>query len=405
MSDAVNTRVAAIEAAIKSAGPSVVSGGTPKPVEGVDWYSGHVKELRDIHKESGATGVSVASVADAAASASQRNSPDNEVAAVRSGLHNLTNPTRGVYVTPRHANAANYSTIRGKEVLGPEERLTPGTHSIGKLNPKQIATLSAVALKTYSKDDADRGYLPQGAKVGDVVHGDNSLPSEFTDVTGRVAGRETSMKVMGNLTGTPLSETWKDAPKLRSYRRGFSTANEPEDSYNASVIARRRDQQAMPGQGVLFSAAEETGFDPSTADTSTAEDYVMNAMTAHEAAQRGGVPEKARDAQNLVKVLKGKRGEGITTNITPDEARHSFNNEATSRAARAINYETFVPSGGNLSEHITNKAAQAVSWTQYRRHVLGEDKEWNEAQAQNAARESERASKAEADAKNQGTLF
>jgi hypothetical protein len=405
MGDAVRTRVNSIEAAIAEAGPSVVLGGRPGPVEGVDWYSGHMQELRDIHEESGAGRVSTASVADAAASASQRNSPDNEVAAVRSGLRNMVNPTQSVFVTPRHANAANYSTIRGKEVLDPEEHLTPGSHSIGNLNHKQIATLSSVALKTYSKDDEKKGYLPQGAKVGDVVHGDNPLPSEFTDVTGRVAGRETSMKVMDNLTGTPLSETWGAAPKLRSYRRGFSTANKPEDAYNASVIARRRDQQAMPGQGVLFSAAEETNFDPSTADTSTAEDYVMLAQTAHEAARRGGVPEKARDAQNMVKVQKGKRGEGITTDLTPDEARHAFNNEATTRAAKAINYSTFGPDGGNLSEHITNKAAQAVSWTRYRRHVLGEDKEWNEAQAQEAAREAERAEKAKKDAGTQGTLF
>lgn len=405
MGDAVRTRVNSIEAAIDEAGPSVVLGGRPGPVEGVDWYSGHMQELRDIHEEAGAGRVSTASVADAAASASQRNSPDNEVAAVRSGLRNMVNPTQSVFVTPRHANAANYSTIRGKEVLDPEEHLTPGSHSIGNLNHKQIATLSSVALKTYSKDDEKKGYLPQDAKVGDVVHGDNPLPSEFTDVTGRVAGRETSMKVMDNLTGTPLSETWGAAPKLRSYRRGFSTANKPEDAYNASVIARRRDQQAMPGQGVLFSAAEETNFDPSTADTSTAEDYVMLAQTAHEAARRGGVPEKARDAQNMVKVQKGKRGEGITTDLTPDEARHAFNNEATTRAAKAINYSTFGPDGGNISEHITNKAAQAVSWTHYRRHVLGEDKEWNAAQEQQAAQEAERAEKAKKDAGTQGTLF
>lgn len=404
MGDAVRTRVNNIEAAIREAGPSVVLGGRPQPVEGVDWYSGHARELRDIHEESGASGVSPAAVADAAASASQRNSPSNEVAAVSSGLRNMVNPDQQIQVTARHANAANYSTIRGKEVLDPEERLTPGSHSIGKLNPKQIATLSSVALKTYSKKDEEEGYIPHNAKVGDVVHGDNPLPSEFTDVTGRVAGRETSIKVMNNLTGTPLSETWKDAPKLRSYRRGFSTANAPEDAYNASVIARRRDQEAMPGQGVLFSAAEETNFDPSTADTSTAEDYVMNAMSAHEAARRGGVQEKAREAQNMVKVLKGPRGEGITTNLTPDEARHAFNNEATSRAARAINYNTFTPSG-NISEHITNKAAQAVSWTQYRRHVLGEDTEWNDAQAQASEWEKERADKAKKDEGTQGTLF
>lgn len=375
MGDAVRTRVDNIEAAIKLAGSS--------PVEGTDWYSRHTQELRDLHNESGATGVSIASVADAAASASQRNSPANEVAAVTSGLHNLVNPDKQVHVTERHANAANYSTIRGKGVLSPDEWLTPGTHSIGNLNHQQIAALSSVALKTYSDDDEKKGYIPHNAKVGDVVHGDNPLPSEFTDVTGRVAGRETSVKVMNNLTGTPLSESWKDAPKLRSYRRGFSTANNPEDAYNASVIARRRDLAVNPGQGVLFSAAEETGFDPSTADTATAEDYVMNAMSAHEAARRGGVPTKARDAQNMVKVKKGPHREGITTDLTPDEARHAFNNEATSRAAKAINYNTFTPSG-NLSEHITNKAAQAISWTHYRRHVLGEDKEWNEAQAKAA---------------------
>lgn len=405
MGDAVRARVDSIERGIAAA-PS----GIP---ESVTWYGnqGHLGELRSIYEQSGVhpDSVSIASAVDAAASASQRNSPENEVEAVKSGLSNIVRPDRQIRVTTRQARATNESTARGKPFLSPEHHITAGTHSVGHLSVDQLAALNQVATTTHTKKSAqetnDAAPDAKPVKAGDLVHGKNFIPAEVTNITGRVSSRDTSVKVMRNLQGVPMSETWGDAPKLTSYRRGFSTISDAEDAYNKSVLARRRDAINNPGQGVLFSASEETGFDPSLADTATAEDYVMQALTAHAAAEGGTTGKRARDAQNIVNVKKGKVNQGITTDLTPKEAFHAFNNEATRRAAEQINYSTFGRTGSVLSEHITSKASQPMAWIPYRRDVLKEDKEWNKDQAMRVAHASalSKLDKQQADA--QGTLI
>lgn len=398
MDDAVATRTKAIVDAI-AASPT----GIP---EGVDWYSRHRDKIKDIHAASGiGASISIASAADASASASLRNSPDNELLGLTAGLHIHANPEQKVDVTPAHARAMSEFTENKKPFLDPSEHLIPGSHSLGHLNHRQLAALSHAATATHSKatlrEAADAGHDVSGLKVGSLIHGEHAVPTSVSDVVGRVAGKPVATRLLRNLEGESLDSTWNAAPKLKSYRRGTSTASTPEDAYNDSVLARRRDLEKTPGQGILFSAAEETNFDPSTADTSTAEDYVMQSMTALGSA--GGDVKKAREAQNKINVLKGPRGQGVTVvDLQPEEMFHSFNNEATSRAAQGINYSTFGPEGQPMTEHITNKAAQAISWTQFRRHELGEDTAYEAAKAEEAAQ----AKKAEAERiQNTPTLF
>jgi hypothetical protein len=76
---------------------------------------------------------------------------------------------------------------------------------------------------------------------------------------------------------------------------------------------------------------------------------------------------------------------------------HSWNNEATVRAARQIGEKTGV-------ENFPSVAMQEISWTEARRQA-GKDPEYNAVMSERAAEQSRQQSERDRWARRQGTLF
>jgi hypothetical protein len=215
-----------------------------------------------------------------------------------------------------------------------------------------------------------------------------------------IAGRPTQAQAVDAARGTPMSDLVGAAPKIRSYRRGMSLANPSEDSYNAEVLWRRRNQD--PNQISLFpaSALLPEGHVP---DSSTAEDYVMNYSSSKTAAAKGqgkkGTPESivsaARGAQDTVldAISKGKPGTGLPANLETVEALHAFNNAATQEASKQIGVTSLVSDDDGVKEvyeHILPRAAQPLTWMEDRTYELKEDKDYNKQVALSSSFDSAR---------------
>lgn len=359
MADATRTRRRAVERAIDAA-----PDGVP---EGLEWYRQHQKDYEQIAaRQGGRLGRAI----DTGAVLSTRNSPENEKLAAESALHIANNPDRVVEISKDMApKVGEFRKTKGEEFeehgqgrLIVTESVDPGQYRLGDLSNREVASLG------YAANQAGEDIDPL---IGD-------LPS-------RAAGRPVAAKSMIVARGGTFSDASK-APKTTSYATSTHQATDAEDRYNRSVFARRRAAEEQPGQGALFSAAEETAFDPSTANTATAEDMYQNAMSAEVAARKGGTGKHVRVAmEQLGHAIQKGRGR-FDPSLTKDEMLHAFNNEATRRTAEQIGYEGWTPSG-DVKESITPNAAQAVAWTQYRRE-LGDDPEWNAANQAQAALES-----------------
>lgn len=366
MADATATRVNSIQAAIGRLAP-----GSYIP-EGALWYGEHQKGYREVANR---TGTRIGSIIDAGAVASARNTPAKERLAAESAGHIAANPDRKVTITPEMAPHMGNSDIAA------------GEHRIGGFSDKDVAHIGYAetqALKDTGKVD----------KQGNALTAERFTPREFTSVTLDSAGRDNAARTVAITRGKTFDEVSGSTPKTRNYARAAHLASEDEDRYNSEVFRRmaqtptfvesdRKGGQSTFRQGHLWSASDETGFDPKTAvgADETVEDYVMNAMTADVAASRGTTGKSHRDAQNDLKVLKGKNT--FAPSVEPEEIRHSFNEESSRRAASQF---------GLHGETITPRAAQAIAWTEYRRHKLGEDSEYNKAQKQ-LAKEDKIASK------------
>ena len=355
MADAVATRVNAVQAAIGRMAP-----GSHVP-EGTLWYGEHQRGYRQVADR---TGTRIGSIIDAGAITSARNSPAKERLSAESAGHIAAKPDRMVTITPDMVPHMGNPDITAKD------------HRIGDL------TDTAVAHIGYAETQAlkSRGLVD---KQGNALASERFTPREVTGVTLDSAGREHAIKAIAVTRGKTFDEVTKGStPKTRNYARAGHIASDPEDRYNTEVFRRMaqtptfiesdgRGGHTTFRQGHLWTAADETGFDPSTAvgADESVEDYVMNAMTAHEAASRGTTGKKARAAQEDIKVAKGR---GVfDPSVDPEEIRHAFNEEATRRAAAHF---------GLHGESITPRAAQAIAWTEYRRHTLGEDDEYNRQQ-------------------------
>lgn len=354
MADATSTRVNAIQAAIGRMAP-----GSYVP-EGALWYGEHQKKYREVADK---TGTRIGSIIDAGAVASARNTPAKERLAAESAGHIAANPDRKVTITPEMA------PHMGNPDIG------AGEHRIGDFSDKDVAHVG------YAETQAlkDMGKVN---KQGNALASERFTPREVTGVTLDSVGRDNAARTVAITRGKTFDEVSGPTPKTRNYARGAHLASEGEDRYNSEVFRRMaqtptfveadgKGGQSTFRQGHLWSAADETGFDPKTAvgADETVEDYVMNAMTAHVAASRGTTGRSHRSAQEDLVVAKGK---GVfEKSVQPDEIRHSFNEEATRRAASQF---------GLHGETITPRAAQAIAWTEYRRHDLGEDDEYNRQQ-------------------------
>ena len=354
MADATATRVNSIQAAIGRMAP-----GSYVP-EGALWYGEHQKGYREVADR---TGTRIGSIIDAGAVASARNTPAKERLAAESAGHIAANPDRKVTITPEMA------PHMGNPDIG------AGEHRVGDFSNTDVAHIG------YAETQAlkDMGKVN---KQGNALASERFTPREFTGVTLDSVGRDNAARTVAITRGKTFDEVSGPTPKTRNYARGAHLASEGEDRYNSEVFRRMaqtptfaesngKGGQSTFRQGHLWSAADETGFDPKTAvgADETVEDYVMNAMTAQVAASRGTTGKSHRAAQEDLKVSKG-RGM-FDPSVQPDEIRHSFNEEATRRAASQF---------GLHGETITPRAAQAIAWTDYRRYDLGEDDEYNKSQ-------------------------
>ena len=360
MADATSTRVNAIQAAIGRMAP-----GSYVP-EGALWYGEHQKKYREVADK---TGTRIGSVIDAGAVASARNTPAKERLAAESAGHIAADPDRMVTITPEMV-----PHMGNPKITAGEYRIGTGSDD-GDFSNKDVAHIGYAetqALKSLGKVD----------KQGNALSAERFTPREVTGVTLDSAGRDNAARTVAITRGKTFDEVSGPTPKTRNYARGAHLASEGEDRYNSEVFRRMaqtptfvesdgKGGQTTLRQGHLWSASDETGFDPKTAvgADETVEDYVMNAMTAHVAASRGTTGKQARVAQEELKVSKGKSV--FDPSVQPDEIRHSFNEEATRRAASQF---------GLHGETITPRAAQAIAWTEYRRHDLGEDDEYNRQQ-------------------------
>lgn len=373
MADATATRVNSIQAAIGRMAP-----GSYIP-EGTLWYGEHQKGYREVADR---TGTRIGSIIDAGAIASARNTPAKERLAAESAGHIAANPDRKVTITPEMAPHMGNPDIRADE-----HRIGTGRDGDG-FSDKDVAHIG------YAETQALKG-MGKVDKQGNALTAERFTPREFTGVTLDSSGRGTAARTVAITRGKTFDEVSGPTPKTRNYARGAHLASEGEDRYNSEVFRRmaqtptfvesdRKGGQSTFRQGHLWSASDETGFDPKTAvgADETVEDYVMNAMTAHVAASRGTTGKSHRVAQEELVVAKGKNT--FDPSVEPEEIRHSFNEEATRRAASQF---------GLHGETITPRAAQAIAWTEYRRHELGEDSEYNKAQKQ-LAKEAKIASKA-----------
>lgn len=382
MADAVATRVSSLESAIARSSTGVPAG--------VGWYREHQQGYLDVARR---TGAQAGRVIDVGAQLSIRNAPEQERKAAESAAFIAMNPQHKVTITPEMAPH-----------MGSED-YPAGDYELGGMPHETAAHIG------YAETQALKS-LGHVNKQGNVLPSARFTPRSVTDVTLRSAGRDVATSAIEIARGGSLKYS-TTAPKITNYARGTHTASEAEDRYNTEVLLRRahtpRHIDPQTGQtwqqGHLWSASEATGFDPSQAGNETVEDYVMNAMTAEVAAKKGNTGKTAREAQDIVMPKKGRNTFDVS--VTPEEIRHSFNEEATKRAAASIGHTSLTPDG-DIHETITPRAAQAIAWTESRRHTLNEDAAFNRQQrdAEKAAKAADKASakKAKEDAKAQLTI-
>ena len=389
MADSVASRVNAIQAAIGR-----LPAGSYAP-EGYDWYTDHQSGYREVANR---TGTRIGSIVDAAGVASVRNTPKQERIAVESAGHIAGNPDRMVKVTPGMVPHMGNPDIVAKK------------YRIGDLPDEDVAHLG------YAESQAirDKHGIPQNKPV---PLAERHLSREVTGVTLNSAGRDIATKAVAVARGKTFDEVnTGSSAKTRNFSRAIQLTSSQEDAFNKEIFRRRAQAPTfVEGDGNgrtrtfhqshLWSAAEETGFDPSKSDEAV-EDYAMNHLSAKEAARQGTTGATSREAQNIVKAPKGKNT--FDPSVESDEIRHAYNEEATRQAAEHFSFD---------DEHITPRAAQAVAWVEERRHVLGEDDEYNAAQkqlakdAKKAAKEASKAPVAEVKApptpeeRGQLTLF
>lgn len=362
MEDAVQQRVDAVTSIVSSS-----RSGVPRSL---GWYPEHQTSIVDIGKS---TDHNPASTADASAIMSVRNSPDNELKAARSAAVIATNPNTILNVDPTLATDVTAGVTPRTPLDKP---VSSGNLRLGDLTEQQVSHLSFAGGPRAEQ----KGSNPVPARQA-------RLSPDVTDLASFSQSRSTAAKGLLAARGESLDSVMGPSPKVRSYRRNISLQGVGEAAYNAEVLLRRRDQQAMPGQGSFFTASELTQFDPSTADTSTAEDYVMNAMTVNNAIKRSqgrsattaSVASVSRQAaEDFGKaVKKGKQGEGLPVDLETEEAVHSFNNAATQEAARRISTTSILPGGREVVEALTPGGIQPTAWTWHRSQNLKEDDAFN----------------------------
>lgn len=361
MADAQNTRINAVQAAIGR-----MPAGQYVP-EGAVWYGQHQAGYKEVAQR---TGTRVGSIIDAGAVLSARNTPAKERLAAESAGHIAADPNRMVKITPEMA-----PHMGNPKITAGEYRIGTGSDD-GDFSNKDVAHIG------YAETQALK-ELGHVNKQGNALSDKRFTPREVTGVTLDSSGRPPAERAVAITRGKTFDEvTTGSTPKTRNYARAAHLASEGEDKYNTEIFRRMAQTPSFVEgtgggksktyrQGHLWTASEETGFDPKTAEGAdeTVEDYVMNAMTAEKAAKRGGTGKSHAAAQEDLIVSKGKKV--FDASFDPGEIRHSFNEEATRRSAMAF---------GIQGETITPRAAQGIAWTEYRRHNLGEDPEYNAAQ-------------------------
>jgi len=365
MADSVASRVNAIQAAI---GRLPAGSYTP---EGHDWYTEHQSGYREVANR---TGTRIGSIVDAAGVLSVKNTPKQERIATESAGHIAGNPDRMVTVTPGMVPHMGNPDIAA------------GEHRIGDLSDEGVAHLG------YAESQAlrDQYGIPQDKPV---PLDKRDLSREVTGVTLNSAGRKIATKAVAVVRGKTFDEVNQvgAVPKTRNFSRAIQLASPEENAFNNEIFRRRAQAPTFVEgsrngrkntfhQSHLWSAAEETGFDPSKSDEGV-EDYAMNHLSAKEAARQGTTGATSREAQNIVQPAKGTKT--FDKSVKTEEIKHAYNEEATRQSAEHFNFD---------DEHITPRAAQAIAWVEERRHVLGEDEEYNAAQKQ-LAKDAKKAAK------------
>lgn len=340
LDDAVATRVRYIQSAIDRS-----DNGIP---EGIGWFSEHqedVKQVTEAANKDATNPVSVGRMINATAPLSVRNTPKTELRAARSAGWIAAHPDTTVDITDHMSEA-----VTG--ITGGKVSVSTGTHRIGHLSSDQIALLGRAETELINT----RG-------------GERSLDRGITSATLDSTGWEWGSRAIRATRGEPLEDIVKDAPKIINYAGQTHLANEPEDQYNREVFWRRAHDFSTDAsgktwqQGHLLSAAEVSGFDPSTPGFSV-EDYIGNDLSAEEAARKGNTGATSHDAQELIEPKKGKRGT-FPADLTSKEIKHAFNEHATKLAAEQFAHTSFTNDGDVREAPRFGTAAQPVFWVQY----------------------------------------
>lgn len=341
MEDAVNTRVKYVEEAIARS-----PNGVP---EGIDWYLNHQHEMRDVTENAnrGATEpVSVGRVINASGPLSIRNSPKQEMRAARSAGYIAAHPDEVVDITGDLTEHA-LGITEGKVTL-PE-----GKHPLRNLNASQIALIGRAETAIVKKTGAER-----------------SLSRGITSATLDSSGRLAATKAIDLARGANFDEVIGDGPKIHNYVVQTHTATPQEVAYNKEVFWRRANDPTFTEgdktwtQGHLMSASEMSGFDPKESAGISVEDYIGHAVSAESASKKGKKGRTANEAQDIVNVKKGGRG-NLPADFTANEMAHSFHEEATRRAAQRFSHTSKTNDGDVTETPTLGIGIQPVVWTQY----------------------------------------
>lgn len=340
MEDAVSTRIKYVEDAIARSGNGVPAG--------IGWYDEHQDEIKGITKkanEKAQTEVSVGRVINATGPLSVRNNPRSEVRAARSAGWIAAHPDTEVEVTGPMSEAT--STIsEGKSAV------PVGTHKIGNLNPDQIAILGRAETEVVKKHGGTRSL-------------DRGVTSATLDSSGRLA----ASPAVALARGANFDDVVQ-GPKIHNYVAQTHLANPAESAYNREVFWRRANDTRVDDsgtawqQGHLFSAAEVSGFNPSTSANLSVEDYIGHAMSAEVASQRGKKGASARKAQEIAIPTKGKPGK-LPADMSPAEMAHAFHEHATRKAAEHFAHTSFTEEGDVTEAPTAGIGIQPVTWTEW----------------------------------------
>ena len=341
MDDAIATRVRYVEDAIARSGNGVPAG--------IDWYDEHQQEVRGVTERAnvGATHpVSAGRVANATGPLSIRNKPKNEVRAARSAGWIASHPEETVDVSKRMSEAA--TSISKGEVAVPT-----GTHTLGSLNPDQMAMLGRAETAVVKDTGGTRAL-------------DRAVTSATLDSSGRLA----ASKAIDLARGANFDEVIKDGPKIHNYVAQTHLANPRESAYNKEVFWRRSNDTSVDAggtkwqQGHLFSASEVSGFDPSESANISVEDYIGHALSAEVASQKGKIGAPARKAQDIATPKKGKAGR-LPADMSASEMAHSFHENATRKAAEHFAHTSFTNDGDVTEAPTAGIGIQPVTWTEW----------------------------------------